>query len=227
VGTVGLKKGNLMAASDHFLVHIKGKSTHGAEPHNGVDAIVAAANWIVNVESMVARETNPMENLVCTIGVIKGGDRYNVGCGDVYLEGTCRTYEPEKRDYIERRLGESLQALDVMFKTESTLDYKRGHGATINHPEAIDYATSIVEKYLGKQAVVHPEFPSMAAEDFSAYLSKIKGAFLWLGTGFEGNPALHNACFTIDESILEPGITMMAALAAELLQEKWLNSSLK
>ena len=220
VGTVGLKKGHLMAASDHFLVHIHGKSTHGAEPHNGIDAIMAAANWIVNVESMVARETNPMENLVCTIGVINGGDRYNVGCGDVYLEGTCRTYEPEKRDYIERRLGESLQALDLMFKTKSTLDYKRGHGATTNDPDAIDYATSIVEKYLGKDAVVHPEHPSMAAEDFSAYLSKIKGAFLWLGTGFEGNPALHNAGFTIDEKILESGITMMAALAAEYLQPK-------
>lgn len=220
VGTVGLKKGHLMAASDHFLVHIKGKSTHGAEPHNGIDAIVAAANWIVNVESIVARETNPMENLVCTIGVINGGDRYNVGCGDVYLEGTCRTYEPEKRDYIERRLGESLQALDMMFKTKSTLDYKRGHGATTNDPNAIDYATSIVEKYLGKEAVVHPEHPSMAAEDFSAYLQKIKGAFLWLGTGFDGNPALHNAGFTIDETILESGITMMSAIAAEYLQPK-------
>lgn len=220
VGTVGLKKGHLMAASDHFLVHIKGKSTHGAEPHNGIDAIVAAANWIVNVESIVARETNPMENLVCTIGVINGGDRYNVGCGDVYLEGTCRTYEPEKRDYIERRLGESLQALDMMFKIKSTLDYKRGHGATTNDPDAIDYATSIVEKYLGKEAVVHPEHPSMAAEDFSAYLQKIKGAFLWLGTGFDGNPALHNAGFTIDETILESGITMMAAIAAEYLQPK-------
>lgn len=220
VGTVGLKKGHLMAASDHFFVHIKGKSTHGAEPHNGIDAIVAAANWIVNVESIVARETNPMENLVCTIGVINGGDRYNVGCGDVYLEGTCRTYEPEKRDYIERRLGESLQALDMMFKTKSTLDYKRGHGATTNDSDAIDYATSIVEKYLGKEAVVHPEHPSMAAEDFSAYLQKIKGAFLWLGTGFDGNPALHNAGFTIDETILESGITMMAAIAAEYLQPK-------
>ena len=81
----------------------------------------------------------------------QGGDRYNVGCGDVYLEGTCRTYEPAKRDYIERRLGESLQALDMLLKTESTLDYKRGHGATINDPEAIDYATSIVENILGKR----------------------------------------------------------------------------
>ena len=67
-----------------------------------------------------------------------------------------------------------------MYKTKSTLDYKRGHGATTNDPDAIDYATSIVEKYLGKDAVVHPEHPSMAAEDFSAYLHKIKGAFLWL-----------------------------------------------
>ena len=57
-----------MAASDHFLVHIKGKATHGAEPHNGIDAIVAAANWIVNVESMVARETNPME-ILCVLSV--------------------------------------------------------------------------------------------------------------------------------------------------------------
>lgn len=220
VGTVGLKKGNLMAASDRFLVHIKGKATHGAEPHNGIDAIVAAANWIVNVESMVVRETNPMDNLVCTIGVFNSGDRYNVGSGDAYLEGTCRTYDPAKRDYIERRLGESLKALDMMFGTTSTLEYRRGHGATINDADAIDYATHIVETYLGKEAVVHPEFPSMAAEDFSAYLNKIKGAFLWLGTGFEGNPALHNAAFTIDESILEPGITMMAGIAAELLQEK-------
>ena len=60
----------------------------------------------------------------------------------------------------------------MLLKTESTLDYKRGHGATINNSDAIDYATSIVEKYLGKEAVLHPEFPSMAAEDFSAYLHK-------------------------------------------------------
>lgn len=220
VGTVGLRKGNLMAASDHFKVHIKGKSTHGAEPHNGIDAIVAAANWIVNVESIVARETNPMENLVCTIGVINAGDRYNVGAGDAFLEGTCRTYASEKRDYIERRLGESLKALDMMFGTTSVLDFRRGHGSTINNPDAIDYATAIVEQYIGPQAVVHPEFPSMAAEDFSAYLQKMKGAFLWLGTGFEGNPPLHNDTFTIDESIIETGIVMMAGIAGEFLQPK-------
>ena len=80
VGTVGLKKviSWLHPITSSYTLR---EATHGAEPHNGIDAIVAAANWIVNVESMVARETNPMENLVCTIGVINGGDRYNVGCG--------------------------------------------------------------------------------------------------------------------------------------------------
>lgn len=206
-----------MAASDHFYVHIKGKATHGAYPHQGKDAIVAAANWITAVESIVARETNPMENLVCTIGVFNAGQRYNVGAEDAYLEGTCRTYAPEKRDYIEARLGESLKALDLMFGTQSQLDYKRGHSATINNPEAIDFMEGVAKEYLGSDAIDHPLFPSMAAEDFGYYTQAIKGAFLWLGTGFEGNPALHNASFTIDESILKTGVTLMAGGIAELL----------
>ena len=69
VGKVGLKKGHLMAASDHFLVHIHGKSTHGAEPHNGIDAIMAAANWIVNVESMVARRERIQWKILCVLSV--------------------------------------------------------------------------------------------------------------------------------------------------------------
>lgn len=219
VGQVGFKKGPLMAASDHFYVKIEGKSTHGAEPHNGIDAIMAAANWIVNVESIIARETNPMDNVVCTIGTFHSGVRYNVGAAEALLEGTCRTFDPAKRDYMERRLGESLKALDMMFGTKSTLDYKRGHSATINDSEAIDYIQSVGEAYLGKEACVNPPYPSMCAEDFSYYLEVKKGAFLWLGTGFDGNPALHNAKFTIDESILETGVTLMSGAVAELLAE--------
>ena len=217
VGKIGFKKGNLMAASDHFCVHIKGKATHGAQPHNGKDAIVAAANWITSVESIVARETNPMDNLVCTIGVFHAGQRYNVGAGDAYLEGTCRTYAPEERDYIEKRLRESLTAIDLMFRTESTLDYKRGHSATINDPDAIDYIEGVARAYFGDDAVEHPQFTSMAAEDFGYYTQAIKGAFLWLGTGFEGNPALHNAGFRIDESVLKTGVMLMSGAMAELL----------
>lgn len=217
VGKIGLKAGHFMAASDRFNVDIVGKATHGAEPHNGIDAIVAAANWITSVESIIARETNPMDQVVCTIGVFQAGERYNVGAGLAHLEGTCRTYDPNKRDYMEARLTKSLEALDSMFGTKSTIEYKRGHGATINSEASVAHAASVVADYLGEEAVQMMEHPSMAAEDFSAYLQHIPGTFIWLGTGFEGNPPLHNAGFTIDESILTSGATMMAGIVWERL----------
>lgn len=217
VGKIGLKAGHFMAASDRFNVDIVGKATHGAEPHNGIDAIVAAANWITSVESIIARETNPMDQVVCTIGVFQAGERYNVGAGLAHLEGTCRTYDPNKRDYMEARLTKSLEALDSMFGTKSTIEYKRGHGATINSEASVAHAASVVADYLGEEAVQMMEHPSMAAEDFSAYSQHIPGTFIWLGTGFEGNPPLHNAGFTIDESILTSGATMMAGIVWERL----------
>ena len=219
VGVVGLRPGNLMAASDRFYVHIKGKSTHAAQPHNGTDALVMAAHFIIDVQTLVSRETDPMENVVCTIGLMKAGTRYNVGVEDAYLEGTVRTYTPALRDKMERRLGEILKGLDVMFGTKSELNYVRGHSATINTPEKIRFLQKIGKSYLGEDTVVEPQFPSMCAEDFSSYLQKIPGAFMWLGTGKEGTPALHNASFAIDESILPFGVTMEAAAVLEALGE--------
>lgn len=216
-GMVGLKPGALMAASDRFYVHIKGKSTHAAQPHNGTDALVAAAHFIIDVQSLISREMNPMDNVVCTIGLMNAGTRYNVGVEDAYLEGTCRTYRPKLRDKMEKRLGEILQGLDVMFHTHSELNYVRGHSATINTPEKIAFLQDVGKAYLGSEHICQPEFPSMCAEDFSSYLEKFPGAFLWLGTGDGNTPALHNASFAINESILPLGVTMEAAAAMEAL----------
>ncbi len=104
-----------------------------------------------------------------------------------------------------------------MFGTHSELNYVRGHSATINTPEKIRFLQEIGKSYLGEDAVIEPQFPSMCAEDFSSYLQKIPGAFMWLGTGKEGTPALHNASFAIDESILPLGVTMEAAAVLEAL----------
>lgn len=126
-----------MAASDRFYVHVKGKSTHAAQPHNGTDALVAAAHFIIDVQTLISREMNPMENVVCTIGLMNAGTRYNVGVEDAYLEGTVRTYTPALRDKMEQRLGELLKGLDYTFGTHSELNYVRGHSATINTPERL------------------------------------------------------------------------------------------
>ena len=128
-GQVGLKPGALMAASDRFYVHIKGKSTHAAQPHNGTDALVAAAHFIIDVQSLISREMNPMDNVVCTIGLMNAGTRYNVGVEDAYLEGTCRTYRPELRDKMEARLGEILKGLDLVINKGETHVIMGSNGA--------------------------------------------------------------------------------------------------
>ena len=165
-----------MAASDRFYVYVKGKSTHAAQPHNGTDALVAAAHFIIDVQTLISREMNPMENVVCTIGLMNAGTRYNVGVEDAYLEGTVRTYTPALRDKMEQRLGELLKGLDYTFGTHSELNYVRGHSATINTPEKIDFLDEVAKTYIGKEHITHPEFPSMCAEDFSYYLEKFPGA---------------------------------------------------
>lgn len=104
-----------------------------------------------------------------------------------------------------------------MFHTHSELNYVRGHSATINTPEKIAFLQDVGKAYLGSEHICQPEFPSMCAEDFSSYLEKFPGAFLWLGTGDGNTPALHNASFAINESILPLGVTMEAAAAMEAL----------
>lgn len=218
VGKIGFKAGPLMAASDHFYVTVTGKASHAAEPHRGTDALVAAANWVASVQSIIARQVDPMDNAVLTIGTMQAGVRYNVVAEEAKIEGTCRTFNPAVRDYIEAQLSKTLAGLDTMFGTVSTLDYQRGYSATINDEDSVSFMKAVAEKYIGSDAIMEMEHPSMCAEDFSAYLTTYKGAFLWLGTGFPGNQALHNSSFNIDEAILPTGITLLSGAAVEYLK---------
>ena len=159
---------------------------------------------------------NPMDNVVCTIGLMNAGTRYNVGVEDAYLEGTVRTYTPELRKKMEIRLGEILKGLDVMFHTHSELNYVHGHGATINTPSKIAFLQEVGKSYLGEEKITQPEYPSMCAEDFSYYLQKFPGAFMWLGAG-EDKPPLHNASFFADEKAFPSGVTLEVAGILEAL----------
>lgn len=217
-GKILFKDSSCMAASDHFYIDINGKSSHAAEPNKGIDALVAAANWIVAAQSIISREVSPMENIVFTIGTMNAGVRYNVVAENVKIEGTCRTFNPTTRDFIERRLNESLKAIDNFFQTKSYIDYQRGYCPLINDSEAISFAKEIGKKYIGEKFIIEAKEPSMCAEDFAFYLNDYKGAFFWLGTGYEGCAALHNSKFNIDENILKKGILLFSSLALEFLK---------
>ena len=219
-GTIGVKAGPVMAASDHVTVTIHGQSSHAAMPHKGVDAIAAAAQFITAAQDIISRQTNPLHPSVLTFGLIQGGTRYNIIPDEVVVEGTCRTYNPDTQDYIEGQLGRLLGGLDMMFGTNSTLLYERGHGAVINSVEQAALAAQVVRERFGESALAAIQEPAMTAEDFSAYLNAYGGAFLWLGTAEEGKPAwpLHHPQFSIDEKMLPQGVELLSSLALKALQ---------
>ena len=113
---------------------------------------------------------------------------------------------------------DSLKAIDNFFGTKSFLDYQRGYCSLINDDEAIEFAKRVFKEYVGEEFIEEAKEPSMCAEDFAFYLNDYKGAFFWLGTGYEGNENLHNSKFNIDESILSKGVLLFSSLALEFLK---------
>lgn len=120
-GTIGVLPGPMMAASDHIRIVMKGKTSHAAMPHKGVDTIVAAAQFLTAAQTIVSRRVNPLYPAVLTFGKITGGTRYNVVADTVEIEGTCRTYHEEAQDAVETYLQDTLKGMDAMYGTESTL----------------------------------------------------------------------------------------------------------
>ena len=221
VGQVGVLNGPVMAASDHVTVTLHGQSSHAAMPHRGVDAIVAAGQFIMAAQTLVSRQITPLYPAVLTFGRIAGGSRYNIVADEVTLEGTCRTYHAEAQDLMETKLEGLLQGLDVMYGTQSELQYERGYGAVFNQPDQADLVRRVVTGRFGAGALAAVSEPAMTAEDFSGYLKDYPGAFIWLGATAPGKPVwpLHNAHFAVDEACLPMGTEMMAALALAALRE--------
>ncbi|MCH5336632.1 MAG: amidohydrolase [Campylobacter sp.] len=214
-GKIFSKKGALMAASDFVKIHIKGKASHAAEPQKGVDSLLAASHWISSIQNILAREIEIFEPRILTFGKMNSGTRYNVLAENTILEGTCRTFNPQIRKLVKEKIKTSLKANDILFKTQSTLEYKEGYNALINNDEALEFAKNAAEKYGLK--IEDANKASMCAEDYSFYLDYCKGAFFWLGTGYKHCAPLHHPLFNPDESVMKIGVLLFSALALEFL----------
>ncbi|MEG0804591.1 MAG: amidohydrolase, partial [Pygmaiobacter sp.] len=221
LGTIGCKAGPLMAASDHFSVTIKGRSSHAAKPEDGIDAVVIGAQFVGAVQTIISRETDPLKSAVITIGQFHAGTRYNIVAELCELEGTCRTLNEEVRDNIEQQLQKILDGVCAMYGATGTLRYERGYRAVFNDPKMTEYARKTAVKLFGEEKVCNVQYPSMCAEDFAFYLAKKPGAFLWLGTGAENAATypLHNSRFNADEDILWRGAALLAQMVLDFSQK--------
>ncbi len=219
-GVVHYRKGPLMAAADHFILRIGGGGGHAAFPHQGADAVVAASEVVVGLQALVSRRRDPLDPVVITVGMIHGGHRHNILPDEVTMEGTVRTFRPETRDRMERMVRERARLIARSLGATARIDYRRGYPVTVNAPVATEIVARALSRELGDASVKELEQPVMGAEDFSRYLERVPGTFLFLGAETPGRPAaLHSARFAPPESVLPVGAATLAA-AAEGLQRR-------
>ena len=218
-GTVAIRKGYLMASSDRFWLTMKGKASHAALPHQGVDAIVMAAEAIQQIYMIRARQMDPIAPVTVNVGVIQGGSRYNVVPGEVKLEGTVRTLDATARARYPERLKTQLDHLALGYGGEAILDYQFGYPPLDNDSEAVDIFADAALSILPAESVELNVKPALPAEDFAFFLEKCPGAYFWLGCKVEGGGALHNGTFNMDENALPLGATLLADTAKKALEK--------
>lgn len=219
VGKVGFSVGPALAAVDHFKIKVVGKQSHGAAPHLSVDPVVMASQAVAAFQTIRSRNLSPLEPSVITVGIVRGGTRFNIIPDMVEMEGTVRTYNPEVRDAVERRMGEILAGITAAGGGSYELDYDRGTPATINDPALAAQMLPTLVGLLGEENVLDLE-PTMGGEDFAYFANEVPGFFFRLGQVVPGGSSggHHTPDFQADNSAVPVGIRAMTHLLLDYLK---------
>lgn len=219
VGEVGITDGPVLAAADMFEIKIKGIGGHGAAPQGTIDAVVVASHLVQALQTIVSRNTNPLESTVVTIGTINGGHNFNIIADEVTLSGTARAYTEENRNLIKTRMAEIIDGVSKTFGAEISFDYEDGYPPTINHTDPANKVLKAAERVVGEKAGM--PYLSMGGEDFSYYLQKIPGCFFFVGSAPNDQKLFetphHCSHFTMDERALLVGPSIYLNLVDDLL----------
>jgi len=218
VGQIGITIGPAMAAVDHFIIKIRGKQSHGAYPHESVDPIIMATEVVDAFQTIRSRSLSPLEPSVITVGIIKGGERFNIIPAEVYMEGTVRTYNPDTRDKVEQRMNEILAGITLAYGGSFELEYDRGTPATINNPELVEQMIPTLKRVVGVDNVLMMD-PVMGGEDFAYFANEVPGMYYRLGVVKAGTTSgwLHTPTFRADDASLEIGIRAMSSVLLDYL----------
>ena len=220
-GKIAVKEGAMMANSDHFTIKFIGASSHAAKPHEGVDAVIMGAQFVNAMQTLISRNTDPMNSAVLTVGRFIAGTRYNVMAEEAIIDGTCRTFSKEDRMRIFRDMENLAKAIAQVNHGDCEYNYGFGYPAVINEKNSVKIVKESATELFGEDAILNIEKPAMTAEDFAFYLQKIKGAFYWVGIGskMEKNYPLHSKNFYLNEEILYRGAALMYEIAINFLSK--------
>ena len=216
-GTIGIKSGINNASVDHFIIKIKGKSSHVCTPEKGVDALYIASQVVVAVQGIVSRMTSPIEPVVIGVGKFSAGTAYNIVAGSAEIEGTTRNVSAENRNKVNGLLEETAKSIAKLYGGEATVEWEDFASVLENPVMATEEAAGVVGKIFGKEHIKTDRQIFLSGDDFCEYQKEIEGVYVYLGTG---NPAVngsenpyHTYDFDIDENALEIGTAIYSIYA--------------
>ena len=216
VGQLGITSGVIHPAADYYKLDVHGVTSHGALPDEGVDATVAAAAIVMNLQTISSREFSPLEPVVVTVGTLHSGQRFNVISNHAELEGTVRLFNEELHQKIPGMMARIAENTAAAFRCTAELDYQFKSDMLVNDEAMTELARDAALKVAGEEHIA-PIRRSMGGEDFSAYTHIVPCAFVALGGG--GEAPQHSEKFCIDESAFETGVAMYAQVAVDFLNK--------
>ena len=225
VGQFALRPGPLMAAADRITIEIEGRGGHAARPHVSVDSVLVGAQIINQIQSIVARNVDPLHAAVISICVFQAGTADNVIPQTALLRGTARSLTPEVRDLLEQRLHEVVTGTARLYGASAKLTYRRDYPVTRNHERQAAFAASVAGGVVGRERVDDAVAPVMGAEDFSYVLQRVPGCMMFLGVmpdGHEGHDHVapcHSNRMILNEDSMAVGIAMHASVAHRFLAQ--------
>jgi amidohydrolase len=219
-GTLGVKEGALMAAVDRLRIVIHGRGGHGGTPHRSADPVVAAAQVVTGLQTVVSRETSPLQSAVVTIGSIHGGQAFNVIPDEVTLTGTLRTFDTGLRAAMPERLARIAGGIAGALGCRAEVEVRPGNPPVVNDGAAAALAARAAARVVGEAAVVRPE-PTMGGEDMAVYFERVPGCFVFVGSANAArglDQPHHSPRFDFDERALALGCAFLVEAAEEALR---------
>jgi amidohydrolase len=219
LGTVGVTTGPWMAAVDEFAVTVRGKGAHGAMPQVSRDPVVCLAHMITALQTIASRATDPLKEVVVSATQVRAGTAFNIIPSTAWMNGTCRVFDPAIWEALPGRFERICKGVAQAFDCAVDVVYDRHNRPTVNDAAMAEVARAAAIEVVGRENV-RDDVRTMGGEDFSAFLARVPGAFLAIGSRNERRGLTfdhHHPRFDVDEACLEIGAEVLLRTAKRFL----------
>jgi hippurate hydrolase len=222
-GQLVFREGPFAASSDKVLITLRGVGGHGAAPQHTKDPVVGAASLVMALQTVVARNVDPAEPAVVSVGILHAGTANNVIPQSAYLELSVRSLSPAVRELLQQRITELAHSQAQSYGLTAEVDYQRGYPVLVNTRAETDFARRIGVELVGADKVIAQGPALMGSEDFAFMLEKSSGTYLLVGNGNESGPngcMVHNPGYDFNDGNVAVGTAYWTLLVERYLTDE-------